>query len=70
MPEKKKNKVSTLNKVIKEILNEEVIIKHWQQLVDASVNYIEKNLPFRWNRECKGRPKADVLLEFPLKSLF
>lgn len=63
----KKNKVSTLNKVIKEILNEEVTIKHWQQLADANVNYIEEEPSFQMEQEMQRKAQGRCFLGISFK---
>lgn len=67
MPGEKRIKFLFLNKVIKEILNEEVTIKHWQQLVDANVNYMEEEPSIQMEQVMQRKAQGRCFLGISFK---
>lgn len=59
---RKKNKVSILNKVIKGVLTEKVTFKHWQQLVDSNVNYIQEEPSIQMEQKVLGKAQGRNIL--------
>lgn len=59
--------VSILSKAIKEVLKEGVTFKHWQQLADANVNYIEEEHSIQIEQEVQRKTQGRYFLGISFK---